>query len=107
MQADGRRITIEEWAGDNGLTLSSEQIEELVEALQISDDMSQPCGYGVDRLRTKENVEIKLLKEQIDRLERFIQSKGYWIVLHNDRIEECRERQCGSSLWSSDWREFR
>ena len=84
---DGVKITIEEWAGDNNISASSEQVDELAEAIDISYSMSLPCGYGVGQVETREKDEIDLLKYQIDMLTRYIDSKGYHITLFNDRIE--------------------
>ena len=83
---DGVKITIEEWAGDNGISLTEEQVEELAEAVDTAYEMSLPCGYGIDRLRNEENQEIKLLKNQIDMLLRYLAKKGYRCILHDDRI---------------------
>lgn len=83
---DGIKITIEEWAGDNNIELSGEQVEELVDAIDITYNMMVPCGYGVDQIESKEKGEIKQLKAQIDLLERYIKSKGYNIILHDNKI---------------------
>lgn len=80
-------ITIEEWAGDNNISVSDEQISELCEAIEIAELMSLPCGYGVWQIQTKEKSEIDFLKSQIDLLQRFIESKGYHITLFDNRIE--------------------
>lgn len=78
--------TIEEWAGDNGISLTREQAEDLAEGIDIARDMSMPWGYGAGQIESKEKDEIKLLKHQIDMLERYIASKGYNICLHDDKI---------------------
>ena len=88
MYHEGIKITIEEWAGDNHINLTDEQIEELVYAIDVAYDMSLPCGYGVGQIATKERSEIDHLKSQIDLLTRFIKSKGYWITLFDNRIEQ-------------------
>lgn len=87
MMNDGYRITIEEWAGDNNISVSDEQISELCEAIEIAELMSLPCGYGIGEIQTKEKSEIDFLKSQIDLLQRFIESKGYHITLFDNRIE--------------------
>lgn len=84
---EGVKITIEEWAGDNGITLTEEQVEELAEAVDIAYEMSLPCGYGIDRYRHEENVEIKRLKNQIDLLLRYLDHKGLHCHLYDDHIE--------------------
>lgn len=98
---EGIKITIEEWAGDNQLNLTDEQIEELVYAIDVAYDMSLPCGYGVGQIEAKERSEITHLKSQIDLLERFIKSKGYWITLFDNRIERMVEHRCGDSYYTS------
>ena len=80
------KITIEEWAGDNEITLTEEQVEELAEAVDISYEMSMPCGYGIDRYRHEENCEIKRLKNQIDILLRYLESKGLRCILYDDKV---------------------
>lgn len=80
------KITIEEWAGDNELSVTEEQIKDLVEGIEIALEMSMPWGYGVGQIESAERSEIKRLKHQIDMLERYLASKGYNIILGNDEI---------------------
>lgn len=101
MCTEGIKITIEEWAGDNHIDLTDEQVEELVYAIDVAYDMSLPCGYGVGQIETKEHSEINRLKSQINLLERFIQSKGYWITLFDNHIEQTIMRGCGDGLYTS------
>lgn len=98
---EGIKITIEEWAGDNSINLTDEQIEELVYAIDTAYDMSMPCGYGVGQVKTKESSEIDYLKSQIDLLQRFISSKGYWITLFDNHIEQTIMRPCGDRYATS------
>lgn len=98
---EGIKITIEEWAGDNNISLSDDQIEELVYAIDTAYDMSLPCGYGVGQIETKKDSEIERLQSQIDLLRRFIQSKGYWITLFDNRIEQTIMRPCGDRYSTS------
>ena len=86
MAIDGVKITIEEWAGDNSITVTSEQVEELAEAVDTAYEMSMPCGYGIDRYRHEENREIKILKNQIDILLRYLESKGLHCILYDDKV---------------------
>ncbi|MBO5953302.1 MAG: hypothetical protein J6Q53_04180 [Oscillospiraceae bacterium] len=86
MAIDGVKITIEEWAGDNGISLTDEQIVELAEAIDTAYEMSMPCGYGIDRYRHEENIEIKRLKNQIDMLQRYLDSKGLHCILYDDKV---------------------
>ena len=83
---DGVKITIKEWAGDNNIEVTDEQIEELTYAIDVAQEMSIPLGYGIGQIESKEKSEIKQLKAQIDLLERYIKSKGYNIILHDDKI---------------------
>lgn len=83
---EGVKITIEEWAGDNGIALTDEQVEELAEAVDTAYEMSLPCGYGIDRYRHEENTEIKKLKNQIDILLRYLDHKGLHCILHDGYI---------------------
>lgn len=82
----GVKITIEEWAGDNGIALTEEQVCELAEAVDTAYEMSMPCGYGIDRYRHEENSEIKRLKNQIDILLRYLESKGLHCILYDDKV---------------------
>lgn len=84
--SEAMKITIEEWAGDNNILLTDEQIDELSYAIGVAKDMECPCGYGVDQYQSKEKLEIKQLKNQIDMLLRYMNSKGYHIVLHDNKI---------------------
>ena len=102
MYDEGIRITIEEWAGDNKISITDEQIEELVYAIDTAYEMSMPCGYGVGQVKTKESSEIEHLKSQIALLERFIQSKGHWITLFDNRIEETIVHNYGDRCVTSD-----
>lgn len=80
------KITIEEWAGDNNISLTQEQVEDLSDAIDIAKEMEYPCGYGIDQYQSKEKLEIKKLENQIDMLMRYISSKGYHIALHDNKI---------------------
>lgn len=80
------KITIEEWAGDNGIKITTEQAQDLADAIEIAQDMSMPFGYGVGQIEHQEKSEIQQLKNQIDLLERYISSKGYNIILFEDKI---------------------
>ena len=98
---EGIKITIEEWAGDNDINLTDEQVEELVYAIDVAYDMSLPCGYGVGQIETKERSEISHLKSQIDLLQRFIADKGYCITLFDNRIERLIMHNCGDRSYTS------
>ena len=98
---EGIKITIEEWAGDNDISLTDERVEELVYAIDTAYDMSLPCGYGVGQIETKERSEICYLKSQIDLLQRFISSKGYHITLFDDHIERLIIHNSGDRSYTS------
>ena len=98
---EGIKITIEEWAGDNNINLTDDQVEELVYAINVAYDMSLPCGYGVGQIETKERSEIRRLESQIDLLQRFISSKGYNITLFDNRIERMVMHNCGDRYYTS------
>ena len=98
---EGIKITIEEWAGDNNIDLTDEQVEELVYAIDTAYDMSLPCGYGVGQIETKERSEINHLKSQIDLLQRFISDKGYHITLFDDHIERLVIHNSGDRSYTS------
>ena len=98
---EGIKITIEEWAGDNNINLTDEQVEELVYAIDVAYDMSLPCGYGVGQIETQERSEIAHLKSQIELLQRFIQNKGYHIILFDNRIEQIITHNCGDRYYTT------
>ena len=86
---DGTRITIEEWASDNNISLTPEQIEDLADGMDAEYDMMcVPTGYGYDRFQSEENKTIIKLNSTIDLLARFIASKGFNIVFDNECIRE-------------------
>lgn len=99
------RITIEEWAGDNGIDLSDDQIEELAEGIETARQMSLPTGYGTDRYESQNKAIIRRLEHQIDMLIRYIRSKGYQIVLHENKIT--RMYFYGGDLCCTQHEEFR
>lgn len=99
------RITIEEWAGDNGISLTDEQIKELAEEIDICREMEYVPNRQED-LRREENREIAILKNQVDMLERYLESKGYHVTTFNDRIERFFMRNYGD-ISASDREIFR
>jgi len=84
---EGVRITIEEWAGDNGLSLSDDQVLELAEAIDTAYEMSFPTGYGVDRYESQEKNKIRRLEWERDILLRYLESKGFHCIIFDNRIE--------------------
>lgn len=88
-------ITIEEWAGDNGISLTDEQIKELAEGIDICREMEYVPNRAAD-LEREENKEIAKLKNQIDMLERYLESKGYHVITFDDRIERHFMRDWGT-----------
>lgn len=92
---DSVRITIEEWAGDNGISLTDDQIKELAEEIDICWEMEHIPNRTAD-LKREENKEISKLKNQVDMLERYLDSKGYHVITFDDRIERYVIRYCGT-----------
>jgi len=82
-------ITIEEWAGDNGIKLTDTQIKDLTEAINVCCEVplvyfNEPSNY---------NNEVEKLKYKIILLESFIREKGFNITVNDDYIKEhCFER---------------
>lgn len=103
---EGVRITIEEWAGDNGLDLTDELVAELADGIDTAYQMSMPCGYGVDRYESENKKEIRRLENQIDMLMRYLDSKGLHCILHDDHISRTFFINWGG-LVSSQREEFR
>lgn len=99
------RITIEEWAGDNGISLADEQIKELAEGIDICREMEYTPNRTAE-LEREENREIAILKNQVDMLERYLDSKGYHVTTFNDRIERHFMRDWGT-FSASDREVFR
>lgn len=102
MANNGVIISIEEWAGDNGIALTEEQIEELADAIDTTYEMSMPCGYGIDRYRHEENVQINRLKNQIDILLRYLESKGLRCILYEDKVVRHYWVNCGDRSYNAE-----
>lgn len=79
-------ITIEEWAGDNGISLTDEQIKELAEGIGVCDEMEY-VPNRTEELKREENQEISVLKHKVDMLERYLHSKGYNVTAYDNHIE--------------------
>lgn len=62
--------------------------------------MERPCGYGIDRYQSKEKLEIERLKNQIDMLLRYIDSKSYHINLHDNKITRMYMTKWGDGSFS-------
>ena len=97
---NGVKITIEEWAADNGIELSEIQISELFDAVCIAMEMDKPGGYCVGRWE-EDNNEIRELKNKLDVLTRFVQSKGYCVYVGENFVEVETEEPCGSCHYST------
>lgn len=83
---EGVRITLEEWFGEKNISVSDEEIIELKEAIEIAYEM-QYAPTRSDDINREDNREVAALKNQIDLLQRFLQDKGFWVVLHDDHLE--------------------
>lgn len=102
---DAVKITIEEWAGDNGISLTEGQIKELAEGIEICREMEY-MPNRTEVLNQEENKEIAILRNQVDMLERYLDSKGYQVTTFDDRIERQYMRDCGT-FSASDREVFR
>lgn len=102
MSSEGIKITIEEWAGDNDICLTDEQVTELADAIDTAYEMSMPCGYGVDRYKHEENIEISRLKNQVDILLRYLESKGLHCILYDDKVVRPYWVNCGDRSYSTE-----
>lgn len=80
------RITIEEWAGDNNISLTGEQIKELAEAIDVCSEMEY-VPNRTEELKKEEIQEISVLKNKVDMLERYLYSKGYNVTAYDNHIE--------------------
>lgn len=80
------RITIEEWAGDNGIFLTDNQIEELAKAIGVCQEMEYVPNRA-EELKREEDREISTLKHKVDMLERYLYSKGYNVTAYDSHIE--------------------
>lgn len=96
---DGIVITIKEWADENGIALTDEQIDELALGIATAQDMRYPTGYGIDLHETPEQNEIDRLKIALNRCQRFLQSRGIECHVDVDEITYPVVRKCGS--WTS------
>lgn len=83
---DGIVITIKEWADENGIVLTDEQIDELALGIATAQDMRYPTGYGIDLHETPEQKEIGRLKIALNRCQRFLQSRGIECHVYEDEI---------------------
>ena len=89
------RITIEEWAGDNGISLTDKQVKELAEAIDICQEMEYVPNRS-EELKPVENNEIAILKNKVDMLERYLYSKGYNVTAYDNHVERFYMSNCGT-----------
>ena len=86
MANDGIVITIKEWADENGIVLTDEQIDDLALGIETVHDMRYPIGYGHDMYETTKQMEIDRLKIALDRCQRFMQSRGIECHVYEEEI---------------------
>lgn len=89
------RITIEEWAGDNGISLADEQIKELAEGIDICQEMEY-VPNRTEELKREESQEISVLKHKVDMLERYLYSKGCNVTAYDNHVERTFMVDCGT-----------
>ena len=99
---ESERITVEEWAGEHSLTVTDDQIEELINALDVAhenymEQFRKPIGY-----KTESDLEIESLKKKINMLERFISSKGHSISTRDSKIVEYQQDRISSSHYATN-----
>lgn len=84
------KVTIEEWAGDNSITVTEKQVEELVDAIDICSEYdSGSRGFTLGhRPESGEAKKIKELESKLHTLECFISSKGFCIDYDIGRVTE-------------------
>ena len=84
------KTTIEEWAGDNSINVTDNQIEELVDAINIcSEYNSGSRGFTLGyKPESEDQKKIKELESKLHTLECFISSKGLCIDYDIGRVTE-------------------
>lgn len=103
---NGVKITIDEWAGENGIELTENQIDDLYDAISIAIEMEKPGGYCVAGVK-EENGEVQKLKNKLDVLTRFVRSKGYCVYVEENFVEIEKEVPCGSCHYANEREIFR
>ncbi|MES0334788.1 MAG: hypothetical protein SFH39_00300 [Candidatus Magnetobacterium sp. LHC-1] len=70
------KITIQEWAEDNFIDITEEQVNELSDAIDMCSEIELGTrGFTVGN-QTKSDIETETLKAKLSTLEQFISSKG-------------------------------
>lgn len=97
-------ITIEEWAGDNGISVNDEQVIELAEAIEICSEVeigSRGFTLGCN-IKSEKDIQIDDLKNQIQTLEKFIRGKGLVITHGSGYVTEHTMERISSSHSASN-----
>lgn len=89
------RITIEEWAGDNGISLTDEQIKELADGIGVCQEMEY-VPNRTEELKREENKKIAILENKVNMLERYLASKGYNVTAYDNHVERFYMRDYGT-----------
>jgi len=84
------KVTIGEWAGDNSINITTKEIEELVDAINICSEYdSGSRGFSLGhKPQSEEEKRIKELEGKLHTLELFISSKGLCIDYGIGRVTE-------------------
>jgi len=99
------RITIEEWAGDNNLSLTESQIEDLCDGLDAAHDMSiYSTGWTLGHsANIAQEEKIKELQGIIRQYEGFLSEKGYsGISCTYNGIKHWHMVNCGDRSYSQE-----
>jgi hypothetical protein len=86
--SNAEKITIQEWASENSIQLSEEQVADLQHGLEMAREMD---SYGTGwtpghRAETEEDREIKRLQKTIKQLEGFANLKGFSVSADENGI---------------------
>lgn len=102
---NGLFVTIQEWASEEGLSLTDVQINELMRAIQITREVEMyKTGWTPgDKPYKERELETKLgkLERTISQLEGFMRSKGYTVSFDENSVTEHTQIPCGTAHWSS------
>jgi len=98
------QIAIEEWAGDNCIKVTIEQINELTDALDICSEIEMGSnGFALGHsVKSEDQRTIKYLEKKIQTLESFLSSKGLSISYDVGYVTEHTMEMCGTAHVASN-----